>query len=192
MSFDDLFFVARVNADDLSERLDWVATVNEPYQAVDPIDLDDELLEAIFDMYITTYSAIDSRFNIPDKYALFEYNRWLIIEDDHGNLLGFVLLKTTAAGFKIGLTASDGSPKGRQTVRGFHERVFFVEGIYAEVSDAMERIVLKAHVPKVRATDAESVLEGKQLEVHEDGYHYTRSITRIGDRVKIMVGKPIL
>jgi hypothetical protein len=53
----------------------------------------------------------------------------------------------------------------------------------------MERIVSNADVPKVRANDAQKVLEGKQIEAHEDGYHYTQSITGIGDRVKIMVGK---
>ncbi len=143
-------------------------------------------------MYTATYGAIDERFNIPDKYALFEYNRWLLIDDNDGNLLGFVLLKTTAFGLKIGLTSSDGSAPGKKAVRGFHEHVFFVEGVYAEVSDAMERIVTKKDVPRVLVADAEKVLAGKSLEAHDDGYHYTRPITGIGDRVKIMVGKPTL
>lgn len=190
MSNDNLFLVAQVTADALLENLKWVTSTDDPYQAVDPIDFDDELLEAVFQMYVATYAAIDSRFNIPDKYALFEYNRWLLIEDNNGNLLGFVLLKTTAAGIKIGLTASDRSAEGKKCVRGFHERIFFVDGIYAEVSDAMERIVSKKDIHKVRAADAQKVLEGKRLEAHEDGYHYTRTITGIGDRVKIMVGNP--
>jgi hypothetical protein len=188
----NVFLVARVCADALSENLEWVTATDAPYQAVDPIDFDDELLDAAFAMYVATYSAIDSRFNIPDKYALFEYNRWLLIEDDDGNLLGFVLMKTTAFGLKIGLTASDRSASGKKAVRGFHERVFFVEGVYAEVSDAMERIVSKKHVPMVRAADAQQVLADKPLKAHDDGYHYTRTITGIGDRVKIMVGKPDL
>lgn len=187
---DKLFLVARVSADTLSESLNWVTSTDAPYQAIDPLDLDDELLDAVYEMYAATYGAIDSRLNIPDKYALFEYNRWLLIDDNDGNLLGFVLLKTTAFGLKIGLTASDGSVEGKTAVRDFHERVFFVEGVYAEVSDAMERIVTKKDVPRVLAADAEKVLAGKQIEEHEDGYHYTRTITGIGDRVKIMVGRP--
>ncbi len=187
---DNVFLVARVSANALSERLDWVTSTDAPYQAIDPIDFDEELLDAVFEMYTATYGAIDERFNIPDKYALFEYNRWLLIDDNNGNLLGFVLLKTTAFGLKIGLTSSDRSTDGKKAVRGFHERVFFVEGVYAEVSDAMERIVSKKDVPRVPAADAQKVLAGKQLEAHEDGFHYSRSITGIGDRVKIMVGKP--
>jgi hypothetical protein len=187
----NLFLFARVNADDrLLEDLGWVTATDIPYQSVDPIDFDDELLDAVFNMYVATYSAIDSRFNIPNKYGLFEYNRWILIENNDGSLLGFALLKTTAAGLKMGLTASDGSATGKNTVRVFHELIYFVEGVYAEVSDAMERIVSKADVPKVGANIAQKALEGKQIEAHDDGFHYTRSITGIGERVKIMVGKP--
>lgn len=189
---DTLFLVARVRASALSERLEWVTSTEAPYEAVDPLDLDDEPLDAVFEMYTAVYAVIDKRFNIPDKYALFEYNRWLLVENDDGCLLGFVLMKTTAFGIKIGLTASDGSAEGKTAVRGFHERVFFVDGVYAEVSDAMERIITKKEVPRVTAADAQQVLAGKNLEAQEDGYHYTRAITGVGDRVKIMVGKPDL
>lgn len=187
---DSVFLVARISASALSERLEWVVGTEVPYSEIDPLDLDDELIDAVFAMYTATYGAIDERFNIPDKYSLFEYNRWLLIEDETGGLLGFVLMKTTAFGVKIGLTASDGSAEGKTAVRGFHERVFFVDGVYAEVSDAMERIVTKKDVPRVTAADAQQVLAGKQLEAQADGYHYARVITGVGDRVKIMVGKP--
>jgi len=117
MASDNLFLVARVSADALLKNLEWVTSTRAPYKAVDPIDIDDDLLDSVFDMYRTTYSAIDERFNIPYKQALFEYNRWLLIEDDNGNLLGFVLIKTTPFGFKIGLTASDRSDSGKKAVR---------------------------------------------------------------------------
>jgi len=190
MSSDNLFLIARVSVDALLDNLEWVTSTHAPYQAVDPIDLYDELLDAVFDMYRTTYGAIDERFNIPYKHALFEYNRWLLIEDDDGKLLGFVLIKTTSFGLKIGLIASDRSDSGRKAVRDFNERVFFIESVYAEVSEAMERIVSKAKVPRVTAVDARKILADKKLKAHDDGYHYTRSITGIGERVKIMVGKP--
>lgn len=151
MNTEDVLLVARVNADALFESLEWVTATDAPYQAIDPIDFDDEILDAVFDMYVATYSAIDSRFNIPDKYGLFEYNRWILVDDNDGNLLGFVLLKTTAAGLKMGVTASDRSAVGKKAVRTFSERVFFIDGVFSEVSDAVERIVLKAYVPKVRA-----------------------------------------
>lgn len=167
-----------------------MTSTDAPYEAIDPVDLDDELLDAVYGMYRFTYGAIDERFNIPDRHALFEYDRWLLIDDDAGGLLGFVLLKTTAFGLKIGLAASDRSAEGRSAVRSFHERVFFVDGVYAEVSDAMERIASKNDAPRVTAAVAQLVLADKKLEAHEDGYHYTRSITGIGDRLKIMVGKP--
>ncbi|MDJ0764993.1 MAG: hypothetical protein QNJ97_18570 [Myxococcota bacterium] len=192
MSADSTFLVARVSVKALSERLEWVTSTESPYEAVDPLDLDDVLLDSVFDMYTATYGAIDERFNIPDKYALFEYNRWLLIENDGGVLVGFVLLKTTAFGLKIGLTASDRSTEGKKVVRSFHERVFFVNSVYAEVSDAMEWVVSKKNVPKVTANDAQKILVDKKLDAHKDGFHYTRSITDIGKRVKIMVGKPEL
>ena len=56
----------------------------------------------------------------------------------------------------------------------------------------MEQIVTKKDVPRVTAADAQQVLAGKKLEAQADGYHYTRAITGVGDRVKIMVGRPDL
>ncbi|MFO8070628.1 MAG: hypothetical protein R6V85_02025 [Polyangia bacterium] len=113
---DSVFLVARISASALSERLEWVVGTEAPYAEIDPLDLDDELIDAVFAMYTAVYAVIDDRFNIPNKHALFEYNRWLLIEDDDGGLLGFVLMKTTAFGLKIGLTASDGTAEGKAAV----------------------------------------------------------------------------
>ncbi len=193
MSVDGTFLVAHVNVETLARDLGWVTSNEHPYEAFDPLDLDERILDTVFEMYRDTYSVIDSGFNISDKYGLFEYNRWILVEDDSGeSLLGFIFLKTTAFGLKIGLTSTDGSDRGRKAIRGFHERVFFVDGVFAEVSDAMERIVTKADAPRVSGEDAQSILVGKSLDVHDDGYHYTRHITGLGNRMKLMVGKPRL
>ncbi|MDD5307034.1 MAG: hypothetical protein PHU25_06905 [Deltaproteobacteria bacterium] len=193
MDSDSSFLVARVRVDALIEDdLEWITSTESPYQPVDPIDFDEEELEAIYNLYVKTYGKIDNRLNIKDKYGLFEYNRWLLVLDANDNLLGFVLLKTTAFGLKIGLASSDQSAEGRKAVREFHEKAFFVEGIYAEVSDALERIVIKKSVPRVLASDAEKILAEKALDIDADGYHYSRLITGVGDRKKMMVGRPVV
>lgn len=192
MDSDSSFLVARLKSDAiLADPLDWIASTESPYQSVDPIDLDDEL-NKVYRIYIKTYEKIDSKFNIKDKYGLFEYNRWILIEDSNGNLLAFALLKTTAFGLKIGIVSTNQSDEGKKAVREFIWKALFVDGVYAEVSDALERVVTKRQVPTVQANEAEKILPGKEIDIGEDGYHYTRRITGIGKRKKIMVGRPIL
>ena len=60
---------------------------------------------------------------------------------------------------------------------------------YGEVSAGVERIVT-GRVPEVAPSAAERVL-GKVVEVHRDGRHYTRLITNVGAKTKLLVGKPL-
>jgi hypothetical protein len=61
-----------------------------------------------------------------------------------------------------------------------------VRGVYAEVSDGVERIVA-GRAPEVRLDVAEQVL-GKAVVPHEDGRHYTRGIINVGSRRNSSLG----
>ncbi len=65
-----------------------------------------------------------------------------------------------------------------------------VLGVYAEVSEGVER-VLSGRVPEVPPAVAGRVL-GKAVELHKDGRHYTRDITNVGPKTKLLVGRPVL
>jgi len=141
-------------------------------------------------MYAQVYGRIDSSLNIEDADGLFEFDRWILIQDARGKLIGFVLLKTTPFGLKVGLTGSDGSVAGREAIKAFHRRVYREKGVYGEVSDALERVVA-GHAPRVPVDVAQLVLRPKVVHREADGYHYSREITRLGRRTKLMVGTPV-
>ena len=47
-------------------------------------------------------------------------------------------------------------------------------------------------VPVVSAAEAKTILQGKILVADDDGVHYKRNISNVGERRKKMVGKPRL
>jgi hypothetical protein len=63
-----------------------------------------------------------------------------------------------------------------------------VEGVYAEVSGALE-VALAGHVPEVSPKTVSRIL-GKPTDEEPDGRHYLRVITNVGPKTKIMVGRP--
>lgn len=97
---------------------------------------------------------------------------------------------TTQYGLKLGLTASGGDAGGKAAVKAILLLGLNVRGVYAEVSEGVERIVA-GRVPEVRPDLAEQVL-GKAVVPHKDGRHYTRDITNVGPKTKLLVGKPVL
>ena len=188
---DGLFLVARVAADSFGETLEWLGSDEPPFQPMDPLDfLSSAEVVAVYDLYRTQYLRLDARLSIPTPEALLEYNRWVIVVDRSGSVLAFSCFKTTPYGLKLGLTASGGDAGGKAAVKAILLLGLNVRGVYAEVSEGVERVV-SGRVPEVPPAVAERVL-GKAVEPHKDGRHYTREITNVGPKTKLLVGKPVL
>lgn len=186
-----LFLVARVAADSLGETLEWLGSDEPPFQPMDPLDfLSSAEVVAVYDLYRTQYLRLDARLNIRTPEALLEYNRWVIVVDRSGSVLAFSCFKTTQYGLKLGLTASGGDAGVKAAVKAILLLGLNVRGVYAEVSEGVERIVA-GRVPEVQPDVAEQVL-GKAVVPHKDGRHYTRDITNVGPKTKLLVGKPVL
>jgi len=186
------FLLARVSAKAIAERsLSWVVRGAGPWTAIDPVDLDAAMIEGVFEMYARVYGRIDDSLNVAHADGLFEFDRWILVEGAGGRLIGFVLAKTTPFGLKVGLTASDGSVRGREAIKAFHRRVYREMGVYGEVSDALE-LVVAGRAPRVSARVARLVLHPKLIHPEADGYHYGRDIARVGRRTKLMIGNPVL
>jgi hypothetical protein len=185
------FLLARVSARRLQMRPAWVTGRGKPWTSLDPVDLDASTATRVYGLYAKVYGRIDSSLNLRNPDALFEFDRWILVEDEPGALIGFVLLKTTACGLKVGLTGSDGSTQGKASIKAFHRTVYDELGVYAEVSDALETVV-NGFAPVVPARKARLVLHPKLLDDQPDGKHHAREIARVGRRVKLMVGRPVL
>jgi len=188
---DGLFLVARVAADSLGETLNWLGSDEPPFQPVDPLDfLSSADVMAIYDLYRTKYLRLDAKLNIRTPEGLLEYNRWVIVVDRSGRVLAFCCFKTTHHGLKLGLTAATEDAQGKAQVKTVLRLGLNVPGVYAEVSEGVERVV-SGRVPEVPPAVAAAVL-GKTVTPHDDGRHYTREITNVGARTKLLVGTPVL
>lgn len=182
-----LFLIANIDADTaLSEPADWVVTTGEPYTQVDPIDLPDPLTAELFIVYKRTYKQLGT--HLKKAVDLFEYNRWILIQNEIGGLAAFIIFKTTIWGLKLGAVGSDGSRQGKDCLLALLAKALNVECVYGEVSPPLEG-KLAGTVPQVPSPIAKQVLE-KDIEPDADGYHYRRVIKEIGPQKKLLVGKP--
>jgi len=188
---DGLFLVARVAADSIGETLEWLGSDELPFQPMDPLDfVGSAEVVAVYDLYRSRYLRLDARLSIRSPEALLEYNRWVIVVDRRGSVLAFSCFKTTQHGLKLGLTASTDEVEGKAAVKSILRLGFNVLGVYGEVSEGVERVV-SGRVPEVPPAVAGRVL-GKAVEPHRDGRHYTRDISNVGPKTKLLVGKPVL
>lgn len=184
------YFLARISIRQATSRsLRWVPSDRMPYQKIDPIDIAQATVDEVFTMYSTAYGGLGDPLNVQEPGALFEHDRWVLIEDAGGALVGFALFKTTSHGVKMCVSATDGSRPAKAGLKALLRRVFNVDGVYAEVSDPVESIV-KDHAPHVPVDVAAEVLSPKTIVSAGDGYHYERQISNVGSRTKLMVGKP--
>jgi hypothetical protein len=187
----DLFLVARVSPDQLAAGVAWLARDDHPFETTDPIDfLDSPELQEVYEMYRQTYGKLDPNLNVNMPEALLDFNRWLLMEDDNGHVIAFACFKTTSFGVKLGLTASDGGNAARTALVRTLREALNVEGVFGEVSPPLEAAV-EGHVPKVPAQSAGGIL-GKRVKIHEDGFHYSREITNVGVKTKLVVGRPLV
>ena len=183
------FLVARARSLSVDESMAWLATDGPPFEPADPLDFLDPEARDVFELYKATYLRIDDRLNVGMPEALLEYNRWVLVTDDEGSLLAFACFKTTEGGLKLGLAASAEDPAGKTALKAVLRRGLNVTGIYAEVSEGVERVVV-GHVPEVPNTEVEQVLH-KTVTPDEDGRHYEREITNVGPKRKLLVGLPL-
>lgn len=140
-------------------------------------------------LYKAAYGKLDPRLNVQMPEALLEYNRWVLVVGEDDEILGFACFKTTQSGVKLGLATTHGSDPGKEALKRLLRLGLNVEGVYAEVSEGLER-ALAGVVPEVPPGIAARVLEKPTIE-EADGRHYSRVITNVGLKKKLMVGRPL-
>lgn len=169
----------------------WITSSNKPFVEFDAVDIDDSLITAVYDLYRHVYGKISKAFYIHNKFALLKYTRWIILVDKSGKLAGFILCREHPCGVKLGLTAATDLKVAKKAVVELNRKALNVWGVFGEVSPPLET-VLKNYVPAVKASVAAKILNPshKIIHIYKDGYHYSRTISKIGKQKKLMVGKP--
>ncbi len=184
-----LFLVARMHlSDPWQGNTSWIVEDDPPYELLDPIDVPESLLDAMYALYAATYRRIDDALNIPSPIAFFEFSRWILVQDDQGTLVGLLLLKPTPAGLKLGIVAASSAPDVTSALKCLLRQILNIDGVYAEVSDRLEQ-VLDGYV-LCMASEHAPALTDKTVRSIGDGLHYERHIANVGPRIKILVGRP--
>lgn len=147
-----------------------------------------ENLDKIWDMYERTYRKIGLS-KASKSELVTDYDSWEVFPGVDGSPIGFVLSKTTPMGKKLGLAGSDGSPEGKAALIQYLSHNFKRPGYYAEVSHAVEAIAMRSNPPVVCAVEAPMVLK-KDVKPQEDGIHYIRSLSGVGQVEKVLIGRP--
>lgn len=185
-----LFLIARIRADEASD-VAFLTRDGVPYVDEDPLDVaDGDEVDRVYRLYCAVYSEIDPKLNILSSDQLLAFNRWVLVEDSRGRLAAIALFKTTEAGLKLGILASDGSETGRASAKQLVRLALNEDGVFAEVSGPLED-VLTGRVPVLSHDLAAQVL-GKSVEPCDDGQHYVRHISNVGPRRKALVGRPVV
>ncbi len=188
-------WLAVITVDSVTRQsFDWIATGGKPFVPIDPVDMPDDLLTSVYNLYRHVYSQIDRNLLIRNKHALLKYTRWVILIDDAKQVAGFALYhREHDRGIKLRLTAAADSKEAKKAVVELNRKAFNVNGVFGEVSPPLEKAV-KGHVPELKSSVAQKVLSPskKICRADKDGKHYWRKITSVGERRKMMVGLPII
>lgn len=184
------FLIANLAIGTVQGDYKWLVEDGLPYEEVDPIDfLDSADIRTVFALYVAEYSPLDSQLNIPMPEGLLEFNRWVLFRDEADVVVGFAALKTSVVGLKLGLLATNREGASIAALKALLRRGLNVQGVYAEVSEGVERTVLN-HVPFQTAEIAARVI-ARPVKVDPDGVHYTRLITNVGPKKKVLAGRPL-
>lgn len=147
--------------------------------------------DEIWPMLVDTYLAGTGK--VPHKEPeelVKDYPLWEVYLHDDGRVAAFVLSKETPYGLKLAAFGSDGSLDGKDTAKDILRRGFHSPGVYGETSHKVEHVASKGDPPVVCSVEVARVL-GKKIRPSEDGIHYTRHITDVGDVEKVMMGRPL-
>lgn len=140
----------------------------------------------MWEMLQSTYASIGVKLGSPRE--LLDYPVWdLTFSEDVP--VAFGVWSVTPYGLKAGLSGSDGSSVGKHIVVADLRDMFHRPGYYGEVSHKVEQIVLASGAPVVCNKEVPEILN-KVIVPLEDGAHYTRNLSGVGQVTKVMVGNP--
>jgi len=145
-------------------------------------------LDQIWDMYAKTYAKLGLSKGSKQEMVS-DYNYWEIARGSSGEPVAFIVSKNTGLGTKLGLAGSDGSGEGKTALKQYLGTAFKLPGHYAEVSHAVEQVVMKHNPPVICASTVPQVIK-KPVDPSNDGIHYTRNLSGVGQVEKVMVGNP--
>lgn len=143
-----------------------------------------EYIDAVWEMYRASYAAIGM--HLKSESDLLDYDQWEVYLES-GKPVAFCVFKATPFGLKVGLLGTDGSPAGKSAVKSKVKARAAQDGVYCEVSHAVERLLAGLHV--VCAIHVPKVLN-KVVVPTPDGVKYERKLEGVGMVTKKMVGAP--
>lgn len=163
--------------------------LQERYLSLFDLESRKQFLDVVWDMMELSYRNIGGNMSFLNKEELLNDSfMWKLVRKD-GNIVACVIYKqkhpSTRKTVSIG---NDGSDVGKQSVLKVLLEDIKMKRSYAEVSEAVEHILVNKHgAEKIPNKYASQILNKHILSLDEDGYHYQRYIG--GEKkTKVLIG----
>lgn len=159
----------------------------------DLMQMDEEGLKDIWDMYTSTYAQEGLDFSADDFMELRQKYKATALKDidnDH-DPDAFIIYKPTRWGNKIALLGTNGKKKAKKDVVKKLLELVNTKGWFLEAGMKIEEIMKANNAPVIMNQEMVIDVVGakKKPEFEEDGY-YTRMLSKVGKRIrKRMYGK---
>ena len=160
---------------------------------LDLMQIDDEGMQIIWDMYTSTYAQEGLDFSADDYHELRTKYKATAIKDIDSDQIpdAFIIYKKTRWGNKLALLGTNGKKKAKKEVVKKLLELVNTKGWFLEAGMKIEEIMIANNAPYITNQEMIKDVVGakKKPEFEEDGY-YTRLLSKVGKRIrKRMYGK---
>lgn len=111
---------------------------------------------------------------------------WVLVKYDDTLVAG--MLCRNRYGNKLRMICHDGTSRGKREVKTLLRYAIAHGVMWGEISGKLEAVMLSMGAPKIPNTDAERLLGLPVIELHSDGYYYTREVAPGVIRKEVLLG----
>ena len=154
---------------------------------LDLLQIDDEGMKLIWDMYTSTYAKEGLDFSADDFHELKTKYKATAIKDIDSDKEpdAFIIYKETRWGNKLALLGTNGKKKAKKEVVKKLLELVNTKGWFLEAGMKIEEILVANNAPYItnQAMIKDIVGVKKKPKFEEDGY-YTRLLSKVGKRIR--------
>jgi len=144
-------------------------------------------LQQRYELYKEAYSRFEPKLFLKTPDEMLRYQRWVEYHNAAGEAVAVLCFKPHSRGWKLALLFTDGERSSKKRAIECARKILNVEGVFGELSDGLEEKIA-GHSPFVPSKYAGDILAKKVRVI--DKYHYERNLRNVGNKVKVLAGKP--
>jgi len=143
-------------------------------------------MDELWNLLELTYAEIGGLMGASKSDLISAPGVWKLVRKD-GKIVSGILYRDMA-GRKIRLVLHNNTEQGKEWVKNIIKDDIAFGRSWGEVSGALEGVMMKLGAKPVSNIRAEEILGKPVTELHQDGYHYTRSVGGGVEKEQIILG----